>query len=106
MALLEQQTRKDDTAPKLDSRIEPAAPARLPEPPRPPQPAPASAGRPTESVLAAGLTIEGKIGGTGHLRVAGRFTGNIDVKGELTIEAGATVDGEVKAETVLVGGDV
>ena len=106
MALLEQQTRKDDTAPKLDSRVESAAPVRLPEPPRAPQPAPASPGKPAESVLAAGLTIEGKIGGTGHLRVAGRFTGNIDIKGELTIEAGATVDGEVKADTVLVGGDV
>jgi cytoskeletal protein CcmA (bactofilin family) len=62
--------------------------------------------RPSESVLAAGLTIEGKIGGKGHLRVAGRFTGNIDVTGELTIEAGASVDGEVKADTVLVGGEV
>jgi cytoskeletal protein CcmA (bactofilin family) len=38
--------------------------------------------------------------------VAGRFTGNIDVTGELTIEAGASVDGEVKADTVLVGGEV
>jgi cytoskeletal protein CcmA (bactofilin family) len=62
--------------------------------------------RPSESVLASGLTIEGKIGGKGHLRVAGRFTGNIDVTGELTIEAGASVDGEVKADTVLVGGEV
>jgi cytoskeletal protein CcmA (bactofilin family) len=62
--------------------------------------------RPSESVLAAGLTIEGKIGGKGHLRVAGRFTGNIDVMGELTIEAGATIDGEIKADTVLVGGEV
>jgi cytoskeletal protein CcmA (bactofilin family) len=61
---------------------------------------------PTESVLAAGLTVEGKIGGNGHLRVAGRFKGNIDVKGELTIEAGATIDGEVKADTVLVGGEI
>jgi cytoskeletal protein CcmA (bactofilin family) len=62
--------------------------------------------RPSESVVAAGLTIEGKIGGNGHLRVAGRFTGNIDLTGELTIEAGATIDGEVKADTVLVGGEV
>jgi cytoskeletal protein CcmA (bactofilin family) len=62
--------------------------------------------RPAESILAAGLTIEGKIGGNGHLRVAGRFTGNIDVTGELTVEAGATIDGEVKADTVLVGGEV
>jgi cytoskeletal protein CcmA (bactofilin family) len=62
--------------------------------------------KPSESVLAAGLTIDGKIGGKGHLRVAGRFTGNIDVTGELTIEAGAGIQGEVKADTVLVGGEI
>ena len=62
--------------------------------------------RPSESVLAAGLTIDGKIGGNGHLRLAGRFTGNIDVKGELTIEPGAGIQGEVKADTVLVGGEI
>jgi cytoskeletal protein CcmA (bactofilin family) len=84
MAVPEQAMRNDDDAPRLESR---------------------TAG-PAVSVLAAGLTIEGKIGGNGHLRVAGRFTGNIDVKGELTIEAGATIDGEVKADTVLVGGEV
>jgi cytoskeletal protein CcmA (bactofilin family) len=57
-------------------------------------------------VLAAGLTIEGRIGGSGHLRVAGRFKGNVDVKGEVTVEAGATVDGEIRADAVLVGGEV
>jgi cytoskeletal protein CcmA (bactofilin family) len=38
--------------------------------------------------------------------VAGRFQGNVNVKGELTIEPGASIDGEVKADTVLVGGEV
>ena len=60
----------------------------------------------SESILAAGLTIEGKIEGNGNVRVAGRFKGNVNVKGELTIEPGATIDGEVKADTVLVGGEV
>jgi cytoskeletal protein CcmA (bactofilin family) len=62
--------------------------------------------KPSESVLAAGLTIEGKIEGNGNIRVAGRFKGHVNVKGELTIEPGATIDGEVNAETVLVGGEV
>ena len=60
----------------------------------------------SESILAAGLTIEGKIEGNGNIRVAGRFKGNVNVKGELTIEPGASIDGEVKADTVLVGGEV
>ncbi|HEV8307019.1 MAG TPA: polymer-forming cytoskeletal protein [Methylomirabilota bacterium] len=65
-----------------------------------------SQAKPSESVLAAGLTIEGKIEGNGNIRVAGRFKGNVNVKGELTIEPGASIDGEVKADTVLVGGEV
>ena len=40
----------------------------------------------SESILSAGLTIEGKIEGNGNIRVAGRFKGNVNVKGELTIE--------------------
>ena len=62
--------------------------------------------KPSESIVAAGLTIEGKIEGNGNIRVAGRFKGTVNVKGELTIEPGATIDGEVHAETVLVGGEV
>ncbi len=62
--------------------------------------------RPSESVLSAGLTIEGKIEGTGNVRISGRVKGNINVKGEFTIEPGASIDGEVTADTVLVGGEV
>jgi cytoskeletal protein CcmA (bactofilin family) len=60
----------------------------------------------SESILSAGLTIEGKIEGNGNVRVAGRFKGNVNVKGELMIEPGAAIDGEVKADTILVGGEV
>ncbi len=62
--------------------------------------------KPSESVLSAGLTIEGKIEGTGNVRVAGRFKGPISVKGEVTVEPGASIDGEVTAGTVVVGGEV
>ncbi len=60
----------------------------------------------SDSILAAGLTIEGKIEGEGNVRIAGRFKGNIIVKGEVTIEPGAAIEGEVAADTVLVGGGV
>jgi cytoskeletal protein CcmA (bactofilin family) len=63
-------------------------------------------GKPSESILSSGLTIEGKIEGAGNVRVAGRFKGNVNVKGEFTVESGASVHGEVRADSVLVGGEV
>lgn len=59
-----------------------------------------------ESLLAAELTIEGKIEGAGHVRIAGRFKGDIHVQGNVTIEQGATVTGEVKAEVVIIAGQL
>ncbi|MEO8064175.1 MAG: polymer-forming cytoskeletal protein [Pseudomonadota bacterium] len=59
-----------------------------------------------ESVIAAGLTIEGKIEGTGHVRIGGEFKGDVNVQGNLTIEPGAHLTGGVKADTVVVGGQL
>jgi len=59
-----------------------------------------------ESVIAADLTIEGKIEGTGHVRIAGRFKGDVSVQGNLTIDAGAHLTGQVRAQTVTVGGEL
>ena len=74
------------------------------------QPAAAAAQQPRgdakESLLAAGLTIEGKIEGTGHVRIAGNFKGDVHVQGNLTIESGAKVTGGVRANTVVVGGEL
>jgi cytoskeletal protein CcmA (bactofilin family) len=60
----------------------------------------------TESLISAGLTIEGKIEGAGHVRIAGRFKGDIYVEGDLSVEAGAQISGEIRAETVIVRGEV
>ncbi len=59
-----------------------------------------------ESMIAADLTIEGKIEGSGHVRIAGSFKGDVHVQGNLTIEAGARVTGQVRASTVTVGGEL
>lgn len=59
-----------------------------------------------ESLIAAGLTIEGKIQGSGHVRIAGQFNGDVQVEGNLTIEAGARVTGQVRANTVVIGGEL
>lgn len=59
-----------------------------------------------ESLIAAGLSIEGKINGNGHVRVAGKFKGDIQVEGNLHIDAGAKVEGQVKASEVIVSGEL
>lgn len=76
-----------------------------------PSPAPQAAARPSapasmESVIAAALTIEGKIEGAGHVRLVGKFKGDVQVDGDLTIEPGAKVTGSVRAGTVVIGGEL
>ena len=59
-----------------------------------------------ESLISADLTIEGKIEGSGHVRIAGSFKGDVNVQGNLTIESGARVTGQVRANTVVVAGEL
>lgn len=94
-----------------------AAPLLVPEsvmdrePDRPVDVAPAPARRPAprdakESVIAADITITGKIDGAGHVRIAGRFEGDVHIQGDLTIDAGAKLTGSVRANSVTIGGEV
>ena len=66
---------------------------------------PASGGD-KETLIAANLAIEGKIQGSGHVRVAGQFKGDVNVDGNLTIEQGAKVIGGVRASTVTIAGEL
>lgn len=84
-----------DRSPPPMARPTPEVPAKAP--PRVEQ---------KESVIAAGLAIEGKIEGSGHVRIAGNFTGDVHVEGNLTIEPGAKLTGGVRAKTVTVGGEL
>ena len=61
---------------------------------------------PKESIISSGLAIEGKISGTGHVRIAGQFKGDAHVEGNLSIEPGAKHQGEVRASTVTVSGEL
>ncbi|MGH8146508.1 MAG: bactofilin family protein [Rhodanobacteraceae bacterium] len=70
------------------------------------EPAPTSAKSVSESQIAPDLVIEGKIEGAGHVRIAGRFKGDINVRGDLTIEHGAKVNGSVRAERVTIAGEL
>jgi cytoskeletal protein CcmA (bactofilin family) len=74
------------------------------EPPTPIKQSPNVA--PKESFISPDLTIEGKIEGAGHVRIAGRFKGDVQVQGNVTIEQGSHVTGEVKADTVIIGGNL
>jgi cytoskeletal protein CcmA (bactofilin family) len=59
-----------------------------------------------ESIISADLTIEGKIVGSGHVRIAGRFKGDVQVDGNVSLDAGARLEGHVKASVVSVGGEL
>lgn len=59
-----------------------------------------------ESLIAADLTIEGKIEGAGNVRLAGRFKGDVDVRGDVTIETGAKLNGGVRADKVIIAGEL
>lgn len=59
-----------------------------------------------ESLIASDITIEGKIEGSGHVRIAGRFKGDVNVQGNLTIETGAKLTGGVRANKVIIAGEL
>jgi cytoskeletal protein CcmA (bactofilin family) len=67
---------------------------------------PGTSGTLKESIIASDLIIEGKIEGAGHVRIAGKFKGDVNVQGNLTIDAGAQLTGGVRADAVIVGGEL
>ena len=111
MALWKDPSIKDSAPGETPAAAEPAprpgpvaVPTPVPESARRPAPAPAGAAK--ESLIAADVTIEGKIEGAGHVRIAGRFKGDVNVQGNVTIEQGAHVNGQVSAAAVIVSGEV
>jgi len=90
-----------DTAPRAAAE-RPAAEAAAAAAPR----AAAARAEVRESLISAGLAIEGKISGTGNVRIAGQFKGDAVVDGNLSIEPGAKHQGEVRAGSVTVGGEL
>ena len=104
-------TRKDSIPPPPEPaplRDAPAAADFSPTTTAPPRAVPAATNErePKESLIAADLTIEGKIEGTGHVRIAGKFKGDVNVQGDLTIETGAKLNGGVRAKKVTIAGEL
>lgn len=58
------------------------------------------------SVFGPGVTIEGKIEGDADVHIAGKFKGDIHIKGDLSVEKGAHVTAKVDAANVSIGGEV
>ena len=52
------------------------------------------------------LSIEGKIEGSGNVRMAGRFKGDVRIDGNFTMDTGAHLTGQVLAGIVVVGGEL
>jgi cytoskeletal protein CcmA (bactofilin family) len=84
---------------------EPAAVATLPERPQPAPVATAPKPKPAASVLSSDLTILGNVRSSGDIQVEGTVEGDIRAH-TLIVGEGATVKGEVIAEEVVVHGRV
>jgi cytoskeletal protein CcmA (bactofilin family) len=113
---------KENTAPARPTPLPPfpeaKEPARYDAPPKPEAvnspaaapPAPVTRADPAaprkESLIAADITIEGKIEGGGSVRIAGNFKGDVNVQGDLTIESGAKLTGSVRADNVTIAGEL
>ena len=101
---------KKDAAPSFAT--DPLPPRETaPAPAEAPATQPATGPRPVanaakESLIASDLTIEGKIEGSGHVRIAGRFKGDVNVQGDLSLERGAKLNGGVRAKKVVVAGEL
>ena len=108
---------KDNTVSRHTPTPAPEArePARF-DPPSKPELVPSPAAAPVaradtglprkESLIAADITIEGKIEGGGSVHIAGKFKGDVNVQGDLTIEAGAKLTGGVRADKVAIAGEL
>jgi cytoskeletal protein CcmA (bactofilin family) len=98
--------KEQSTVPPTPERVTPPPAAATDPAAGAARPRPAATAEVRESVIAPELTIEGKIEGTGNVRIAGRFKGDINVNGNLNIEPSAHVTGQVQAKAVVVAGEL
>jgi cytoskeletal protein CcmA (bactofilin family) len=113
MAIFNQSSSKKETQafapepvqPQPAREVPPIADYATPAQPQAPYRA-ADRADPKESLIASDITIEGKIEGSGHVRIAGRFKGDVNVQGDLTIERDAKLNGGVRAKKVTLAGEL
>lgn len=59
-----------------------------------------------ESTLGRGARVRGRISGDGDLRVEGHVEGDVRVSGQLALEEGASIAGDVEASAVVISGSL
>ena len=59
-----------------------------------------------ESLIGVDITFEGRIEGGGSVRISGKFKGDVNLQGDLTIDAGAKLTGGVRADKVAIAGEL
>src|SRR5271167_3941029 len=69
----------------------------------PRRPTPKTAVEGGESVIASGLSIEGKIEGSGNVRMAGRFKGDVRIDGNFSMDGGGNLARQGAGGNVGVG---
>ena len=57
-----------------------------------------------ESVLGRGARVRGRVTGEGSLRIEGQVEGDVALGGDLSIEEGAVITGNVEASAVSISG--
>jgi cytoskeletal protein CcmA (bactofilin family) len=58
------------------------------------------------SILGPSTRVTGRVTGKGGLRIEGRVEGNVEITGPAVVADGATIDGEISAESLDLGGVV
>ena len=98
MALWKETTENEQGAAPAQEQL----PAPSPDPPR----KEISVQDRHESFFGPGVTIEGKLEGAADVRIGGKFTGTIEISGNLKIDKGAHIAATISAATVTIEGEV
>jgi cytoskeletal protein CcmA (bactofilin family) len=61
---------------------------------------------PPATILGAGARLTGNIGGAGHFLVSGQVSGDADIEGALTLAAGGRWEGVIRADDVILAGEL
>lgn len=83
-----------------------AAPSAVPQAAAMPTPKEHAPTDRRESIFGPDVRIEGKIEGDTGVRIAGKFEGEIQIKGDLNIDKGARITAKVHAANVTIGGEL
>ena len=59
-----------------------------------------------QTIIGDSYTLKGRIHGQGPIEVQGRMEGHLDIRGRVSINPTAFMQGEIKAEVVEIGGAV